>query len=47
MRLVQTRALTAINNLVASDVTSLGGIEDLVSLFTELSSTLAIIVANE
>merc|ERR1712142_779904 len=47
MRLVQTRALTAINNLVASDVTSLGGIEDLVSLFTELSSTLAIIVAND
>jgi len=47
MRLVQTRALTAINNLVASDVTSLGGIEDLVSLFTELSSTLAVIVAND
>lgn len=47
MRLVQTRALTAINNLVASDVTSLGGIEDLVNLFTELSSLLAVIVAND
>jgi len=47
LRLVQTRALTALNNLVSSDATSLGGMEDLVGLFAELSTTLSIIADSD
>lgn len=45
--LVQTRALTALHNLVSSEAACLGGVEDLVSLFTKLSSTLAAIASTE
>jgi len=47
LRLVQTRALTALNNLLSSDATSLGGMEDLVGLFAELSTTLSIIADSD
>ena len=45
--LVQTRALTALHNLVTSDAASLGGAEGLVNLFTELSATLAVVITTE
>jgi len=45
--LVQTRALTALHNLVTSDAASLGGAEGLVNLFTELSATLAVVITTD
>jgi len=45
--LVQTRALTALHNLVTSDTASLGGVEGLVNLFTDLSATLAVVSTTD
>jgi len=45
--LVQTRALTALHNLVASNTASLGDVEGLVNLFTDLFATMAVVITTD